>query len=148
MNKIVRFDKNFSFLSNFYFSPMTINDKVYNTNEHWFQSQKFQSNFIQEIIRSAGTPGIAKKLGRKYKIRPDWEQIKEDIMYRGLQEKFLNKELRLKLIDTFPLWLEEGNYWHDNYWGVCNCPRCFEIESKNRLGILLMKRRKELKCRK
>ena len=40
--------------------------------------------------------------------------------------------------------LIEGNYWHDNYWGNCLCPKCKEIEGQNQLGKILMKVRSTL----
>ena len=39
-------------------------------------------------------------------------------------------------------YLEEGNTWHDTYWGVCNG------KGKNKLGKILMQVREELKLDK
>jgi hypothetical protein len=57
------------------------------------------------------------------------------------------KELRKKLLATGDATLIEGNYWHDNYWGVCTCENCVSngIVGRNRLGTLLMKVREEIK---
>lgn len=62
-----------------------------------------------------------------------------------IREKFKNPELREKLLSTSDAELVEGNTWHDNVWGNCNCPRCIEIEGQNNLGKTLMKIRKEIR---
>ena len=72
--------------------------------------------------------------------RSDWEDVKEDVMYKALQAKFsqhekLGQQLRetgeRKLIEHSP---------YDSYWGDGG-----DGSGKNRLGILLMKLRKEMK---
>ncbi len=68
-------------------------------------------------------------------------------MYKVLKAKFTqNPMLGLYLRETANHLLEEGNYWHDNYWGVCYCQQCKNIEGYNGLGKTLMKLRDEL-CR-
>ena len=92
------------------------------------------------------SPNQAKKFGKTVKLRPDWEQIKEQIMYELLLIKFQsNLTLKEKLINTGDSYLIEGNYWQDRYWGVC--PPKGEIikNGLNRLGELLMRVREELK---
>lgn len=65
-------------------------------------------------------------------------------MLDALRLKFANEDLGYKLQETGDKWLEEGNDWHDNYWGVCHCIKCQDIMGKNHLGKLLMKVRKEM----
>ena len=49
-------------------------------------------------------------------------------------EKFYrNKELRKKLLETGDRYLEETNWWGDDFWGGCNG------EGRNELGKILMK---------
>ena len=85
-------------------------------------------------------------MGRSVKLRPDWEQSKYQIMKEGLTLKFLtHKDLADKLLATGDAWLIEGNYWHDNTWGDCQCPRCITIDGKNWLGTLLMDIRRSLR---
>jgi predicted NAD-dependent protein-ADP-ribosyltransferase YbiA (DUF1768 family) len=61
-------------------------------------------------------------------------------MLAGLELKFgCNADIRKALLATHPQELVEGNYWHDNYWGNCLCPKCTHIEGQNHLGKLLMK---------
>lgn len=65
-------------------------------------------------------------------------------MYEALQKKFADDQLKEKLLTTGDEWLEEGNTWHDNYWGICHCDRCQNKIGQNNLGKLLMKLRTEL----
>ena len=140
---IKNFEGEYAFLSNFYFSPMIIDNVVYTTNEHFFQAMKSFNPKERQAITLAPTPGKAKRLGRKVSLRKDWEDIKEEVMLIGLRHKFSNPDLRRKLLATGNEELIEGTTWHDNYWGICNCEACGG-QGKNRLGKLLMQVRKEL----
>lgn len=144
---IDKFDGEYAFLSNFYPSKILYDDDegLYApTVEHAFQAEKTRS--VEEAIGilCASTPGKAKRLGRLCDIRPDWEEVKDDVMYRFLKKKFSIFELRYKLLATGDATLIEGTTWHDNYWGVCSCEKC-NGRGKNRLGELLMKVREELR---
>ena len=136
---IDRFDGEYSFLSNFELSPFTVNGIVFPTMEHYFQAMKATNQEDLLEIAKASTPGKAKRLGRKVKIRPDWEYVKKDIMLEGLHKKFAIPELRQKLLDTGDAYLEEGNTWGDRCWGVCNGI------GENNLGKLLMRVREEIR---
>ena len=92
----------------------------------------------RRAIANASTPDLAKKMGRSVSLRPDWEDIKDDVMLEGLYRKFTNDELAEWLLDTGDEELVEGNWWGDRYWGVCNGI------GQNKLGKLLMKVREEL----
>ena len=140
---IKNFEGEYAFLSNFYFSPMIIDNVVYTTNEHYFQAMKSLNPKERQAIVLAPTPGKAKRLGRKVSLRKDWEDIKEEVMLTGLRHKFSNPELRKKLLATGNEELIEGTTWHDNYWGICDCEACGG-QGKNRLGKLLMQVREEL----
>lgn len=135
---IDNFDGEYAFLSNFYESPMIIQGIIYPTNEHFFQAMKTLSPSEREKIASAPTPGQAKRLGRQVELRWDWESVKEDVMLTGLRYKFSNPDLKEKLLATGNEELVEGNWWGDQYWGVC------DGIGKNKLGKLLMKVREEL----
>ena len=89
---------------------------------------------------------MSKKFGKTLILRPDWEQLKEQVMLYALRWKmFPNERLTRfghQLIDDQQK-IIELNYWHDNYWGSCTCNRCGN-KGKNRLGKLLMTLRDEL----
>ena len=75
--------------------------------------------------------------------RNDWESVKEDVMYKALQAKFSQHEkLRQLLLGTGERELIEHSP-HDSYWGDGG-----NGTGKNRLGVLLLKLRKEMKAKK
>ena len=85
-------------------------------------------------------PSKSKALGRKVTLREDWDEVKNRVMLEIVRNKFKqNPELKEKLIATGDAYLEEGNWWGDRTWGVCNGV------GENRLGKILMKVRDELK---
>lgn len=144
---INKFENEYAFLSNFYPSPMKGFDGIqYPTVEHAFQAQKSLDIIERSQIAVAPTPGQAKRLGRKVKLRLDWNSIKEEVMYNYVFRKFYtHPELKEKLLATGEEYLEEGTTWHDNEWGNCYCPKCKNIQGQNKLGKILMRVRKELK---
>ena len=139
---INQFAGEYAFLSNFYPSPIAYKDNkiVYPTVEHYFQAMKTFQSDEHETIRTAATPGEAKRLGRRCTLREDWDNIKYEVMYRALKMKFKDPDLRAKLLATGDEFLVEGNTWGDRYWGVC------EGRGLNKLGQLLMIVREE--CRR
>ena len=141
---IVEFDGENEFLSNFYPSPILYEGIVYPTNEHFFQAMKTLDPAERQAIANAETPGMAKRMGRTVKLRSDWEQVKVDVMRTGLMLKFSDAKLAQKLIDTGDEELIEGNWWCDQTWGSCNCPKHIRTPGRNLLGMLLMELRKEL----
>lgn len=139
MKTIDCFKGKYFFLSNFYESYTTIDHIVYPTIEHFFQAQKAMNNEERNSIIKAGSPNIAKAIGRKVQLRPDWEEIKDQVMYDGVKAKFTkNPILKAKLLSTGDAELIEGNWWNDTYWGVC------KGVGKNKLGQILMRVRDEL----
>lgn len=145
MDIICKFDGEFFFLSNFFESKVEYEGITYPTVEHAFQAAKTLDNDTRKKVAAAGSPGRAKRMGRSLYLRADWEKVKFKIMEDLIREKFKNPELREKLLSTGDAELVEGNTWHDNIWGNCNCPRCIEIEGQNNLGKTLMKIRKEIR---
>lgn len=136
---IDKFDGDYAFLSNFYYSPFMFQGRQYPTVEHFFQAHKAKTyeDFISVLMEP--TPKGAKQVGRKIKMREDWETVKDTIMLEGLRAKFSIKGLREKLLATGDEELIEGNHWHDTYWGVCNGI------GKNKLGKMLMQVREEIR---
>ena len=126
------------FLSNFHPSPFTIDGVEFKTNEHFYQAMKTNDHYEFFNIVEAKGPGEAKQLGRQTNIRGDWDHIREEVMYMGLEAKFTqNPDLGKMLINTGEKVLQEGNNWNDKYWGV----DLKTYKGKNRLGVLLMKLR-------
>ena len=65
-------------------------------------------------------------------------------MHEVVTAKFWQNKLFLrKLLDTQPMYIEEDNMWHDNFWGNCHCPQCAGKIGQNHLGKILMQIRDE-----
>lgn len=130
---IDRFNGEYAFLSNFHPSTVKLYGRNYPTVEHAFQAAKTLSELERTAIRHATTPGRAKRLGRRCTLRPDWDEIKIDVMDRLLRRKFdPGSNLWHMLQATAPHELVEGNTWNDRFWGVCRGV------GQNHLGRLLM----------
>jgi ribA/ribD-fused uncharacterized protein len=147
LNEVIdSFEGGYEFLSNFYEVDFTWRGTHYPTAEHAFQAAKTLDPIYRQAIATAQSPGQAKRLGRAAKLRPDWEEVKEEIMYEVCRAKFTSSlYLTLALLSTGNKILIEGTTWHDNEWGNCICPNCKNIEGKNKLGKILMKIREELR---
>ena len=149
------FTGEFAFLSNFFPSdvwpswwPRTL--PPFPTVEHAFAACKTDTelSFPERLtaiegIRSAGTPGQAKRLGRKVGLRGDWGRIRADVMLLLLRLKFSDFEFDSLLKSTNSRPLVEGNNWHDQFWGDCGCPTHAATPGENTLGKLLMQVREE-----
>lgn len=138
------FRNQYYFLSNFYNVPIEYEGITYRNNEAAFQAQK-TLDLKERQKFSELNPSMAKLNGRNVILRKDWEQIKDNIMYNIVMNKFTQNEiLRKLLLKIKSEYLEEGNWWHDNYWGNCYCDKCKKIQGKNNLGKILMQVRTEL----
>lgn len=128
------FTGEYSFLSNFYPSPILYDGYEYPTVEHAYQAAKTHDPATRKQIRDAETPAKAKRLGKSVALRKDWEQVKVNVMSELVLQKFARHiELGDKLCDTGTEHLEEGNTWGDRFWGTV------DGEGKNMLGKILMK---------
>lgn len=75
-------------------------------------------------------------------LRSDWEAVKVTVMEEIVRAKFTqNEDLKWRLLTTGDACLEEGNTWHDTFWGV----DAKTGEGLNHLGRILMKVRDELR---
>ncbi|MFW6122965.1 MAG: NADAR family protein [Thermodesulfobacteriota bacterium] len=139
------FQGDYIFLSNFAPAPVELDGVQYPTVEHAYQAAKTLDSGEREKIRGASAPGLARKLGRKVTQRPDWPDLKMDLMRDLVRQKFSNHpDLKKRLLATGEAELVEGNTWHDNFWGDCRCARCASTPGQNWLGRLLMDVRRQL----
>ena len=53
---------------------------TYPTVEHAYQAAKTLDEDGRKAILEAPTPGKAKRMGRKVRMRPDWEDVKLSVM--------------------------------------------------------------------
>lgn len=136
---INEFRGRYFFLSNFYDAPVMYDGFLFNNNESAFQSAKVIDKHKRDQFCNLDA-STAKRKGRHVLLRHDWEDVKDQIMYDVVRDKFTRNEiLRQKLLDTKDEELQEGNTWGDIYWGVCNG------RGKNKLGKILMRVREELR---
>lgn len=135
----------YAFLSNFYESPVSYYNPTSDETltflnaEAAFQSQKTLNCVFRRRFQFLN-PSEAKGLGRNVALRQDWEDVKENVMYEVVKAKFFsNEELAHQLLATGNEHLEEGNTWGDRAWGTV------DGVGANKLGIILMKVREELR---
>lgn len=137
---IPAFRDEYRFLSNFWDAPVTYGGLTYMNNEAAFQAQK-SLRLEDKLAFTAIGSGKAKRLGRRVPLRPDWEDVKVGIMEEIVRAKFTqNDKLKQRLLATGDMVLEEGNTWHDTFWGI----DLNTGEGENHLGKILMKVRAEL----
>jgi ribA/ribD-fused uncharacterized protein len=114
--------------------------------EHAYASSKSPNpKFWLEIsMLPAKKANVARKRGRNTRLRPNWKELRVDFMEKFLRQKFEYDRFKELLLSTHDEELLEGNFWHDNFWGDCECDGCSEKEGQNMLGKLLMKLRSEI----
>lgn len=143
LEEISEFKGEFAFLSNFHPSPIRVGDWIFPTVENAYQALKLEDGIPKKKFTWI-TPGQAKREGRRGNMKPNWDQEKDEIMFKLVYAKFAyHEELKEQLLATGLRPLLEGNNWHDNYWGACLCPSC--EGGLNRLGNILMKVREMLR---
>jgi len=138
--KVVEFQDEYRFLSNFWPAEVVFEGLTYPTVEHAYQAAKTMDPAERRRIAALATPSEAKRAGRALAVRGDWETAKFAVMETCVRYKFAHHEgLRRKLLATGEAELEEGNTWGDRVWGV------YQGAGENRLGKILMKVRGELR---
>jgi len=145
-NPIARFEGEHRFLSNFHECEILYDGLMFHSVEAAFQAMKCQSH-EERIPLEDMTATQARQAGRRVRLRPDWEECKRELMFALVMQKFsANPVLREKLLATGDVELLEGNHWHDNYWGNCECSGCRNKPGQNHLGKILMEVRRELRA--
>lgn len=139
MDDVIReFRGEYNFLSNFYKCTVSYGPYQYDNSEAAYQASKTKDLTEKEMFVCMD-PRAAKRYGRKVTMYDGFEENKVRIMQEIVFCKFMeNKNLMEKLLSTGDAKLIEGNTWHDNYWGVCNCDRQTCNGGKNMLGKILM----------
>lgn len=162
MKQILFYDSKEPFFefSNYYIAEIKVDNVVYPSSEHYYQSQKYIGEYAN-IIRTASTPNKARYLAQKVirngypaswyhspqnrtllndlitqnteTIRGDWDDVKDNIMRKACWAKF-SQHSRLKeiLLDTDIAEIIE-NSPRDDYWGIGR-----KKDGKNMLGQILM----------
>ena len=129
----MNFRDKFSFLSNMY--PVNINmningtDYTFKNAEAAFQAQKDLSR-INEFTNLTGPE--AKALGRRVKMRPDWNTYRDKAMTDVINAKFNQHPDLMAKLKAIKEPIVEDNTWKDMYWGQYNG------QGQNKLGEILM----------
>lgn len=140
MIKFWRTSDRYGCFSNFSFHPITVEGKRYATTEHFYQSRKTTDPEMQEQVRVASSPKKAKNLACELPLRPDWEDIKFDVMLEALRRKAAQYEfIREKLLETGDEIIAEDSP-KDAIWGLGK-----DGNGMNLLGKAWMQIRKELR---
>jgi ribA/ribD-fused uncharacterized protein len=132
-------------LSSFALIRFKDGDHVYDSREHYFQSQKTLNVTDQRHVIQAKNPGLAKLYGRHVTLRSDWETIKFEVMVNGIRlQAEQDDRFRQMLLATGQRKICEDSP-SDGIWG------CREIErgraagpGLNLLGKALMQVRDEM----
>lgn len=130
--EILGFNGEYRFLSNFWYCEVVFEDQKYRSVEHAYVAAKTLHLNLRKRIQKVNNVGEVKHIGRNLQLRPDWEDIKLEVMANLVYQKFLEEPLRSQLLATEDAYLEEANHWGDTYWGVC------KGVGENMLGKILM----------
>lgn len=136
-----RVDDPYGCFSNFSPHPVVIDNEVWPTTEHYFQAQKFLEQAHRLEIQRVASPMIAARMGRSRSrpLRPDWEQVKDDVMRAALRAKVQqHADVRATLLQTGDALLVEHTP-NDRYWADGG-----DGSGRNMLGQLWMEVRAEL----
>lgn len=137
--QINSFRGNYSFLSNFSAYGFNYKNIYFKNSEQAYQWEKAELQSDKDLILNANSAGETKKIGHRIKVDiKKWDENKVNIMKNILTAKFNVEHLKQRLLNTGDIELVEGNYWHDQIWGNCMCPKCKNKEGENNLGKILM----------
>jgi ribA/ribD-fused uncharacterized protein len=139
------YEQDFYVLSNFSAFTLTWKGKRFDTSEAAYHWEKFHGDsLLQAMILTAQSAHAAFKIAetnREFR-RPDWDDVKVDIMRDILRAKAEQHEyVRRKLLATGDRELVE-NSWRDAFWGWGP-----NRDGRNQLGKLWMEIRGELRAR-
>ncbi len=147
----------FGFLSHFFPAEIALDGLTWRTVEHYYQAQKSDDPAYRDAIRSAVSPGMAKRLAappaaprrisaqswfRKRGLLPrdDWHLVKLDIMRRADRAKFTQHDrLTSLLLDTGDAELVEDSPF-EAFWGTGP-----DGQGENWAGRILMEIRADLR---
>ena len=138
--RFYRVGDDYGCFSNFSAHPVVIG-REWPTTEHYFQAQKFRLDELDEKICKDPSPMRAAQIGRsrKYPLRSDWDEVKDDVMRIALYAKFTqHDDLKAILLGTKDRHIIEHTT-NDHYWADGG-----DGTGKNMLGILLMELREKL----
>lgn len=108
----------YEYLSNFYMSSVSYDGMMYPSVEHAYQASKSPDIYTRILIKKAKDPNSAKRMGQSIVVRPNWSDVRLDVMKELIREKFKNPFIRWRLKETMGKSLVNENRWNDKFWGV------------------------------
>lgn len=135
--------KTYGEFSNFALFPVFVDNSWWPTTEHYYQAHKYDREDLIKWVKEAPSPMEAALRGRdkRFPKRSDWEEQKDSIMEKAVQDKFARyPSLQKLLLSTGTARIYEHTK-NDCYWGDCG-----DRTGKNKLGLLLEKVRASLKA--
>jgi hypothetical protein len=115
---IKEFQGKYRWLSNFWTVKVILEGTEYKSVEHAFQSAKSDDPNWKLYCKNTERAGEIKKLSRSVKLIKDWDTKKILIMKELLVQKFNKEPYKSMLIETGNQEIQEGNLWHDTFWGI------------------------------
>lgn len=132
---IKEFQNEYRWLSNFAPIEITFDNVIYHSVEHAYQSKKCESLYWKDKCSDIrNSAGYIKKESKNEIIVDNWDDIKIEVMKTCLEQKFNNPSYKKLLLNTGNLYIQEGNYHNDTFWGVCLKTN----SGQNVLGYLIM----------
>lgn len=140
---ISQFNGNYHWLSNFYNCIVELDDRLYPSVEHAYQSAKSDDKNWKLECQTNISAGTIKRLGKEVEIVDDWETKKIYIMAKLINQKFNREPFKSFLLATNDEVIQEGNYWGDKFWGI----DLKTGEGLNILGKMVMNKRNLLRIK-
>lgn len=138
--KFYKTNEPYGSFNNFKKAPFFIYNRWWKNVEAAYQAQKTSVPEEYDSIWIAATPREARDLGQKVTMRPDWDQVKYNVMLECVLAKFeQHKDLQELLLSTDNEELMEDSPI-DSYWG-CGA----DGKGQNNLGKVLMEVRRRLR---
>lgn len=131
----------YRFLSNFWPAKVYLDEEEYTCVENAYQAAKYSKDKRNHFKNCDQKSAITYTINSPPEVIANWNNIKIKVMEDLLLQKFnqnLNPDLYRKLLETEGKYLEETNYWGDNFWGVSTSVRLETGIGDNNLGKLLM----------
>ena len=117
MDKITQFQGEHRWLSNFSECNVFLEGILYPSVENAYQAAK-TTNKEERIQFETCSAGQAKRSSKNITMRKDWPEVKKQVMFNLLCQKFNKEPYITLLLDTQLVDIEEGNTWGDTYWGI------------------------------
>ena len=140
MTDIIKFTGEYRWLSNFHPVDIEMGGVVYKSIEHAYMSQKSDDEGWKSVCLETTNPGKIKRLSRGIKLVDNWDSKKIAVMNYCIIQKFTQEPFRTKLLETGDRLIQEGNLWHDTFWGI----DLYTGIGLNNLGKLIMSIRFDL----